>query len=129
MAITHRMTTSFSRGGTSYVDTIDVSASGEAAISEAVPANTTNLHLTLALDQSALKSFYAVSDEAVTIKTNSSSAPDDTLTLVAGVPMWWPGSPAGSCPITADVSAGIYVTNATANAATLTIFALQDATP
>lgn len=65
------------------------------------------------LDISQCKCFEIWSEGCdMTVKTNSSGAPDDTLSLVDGEPIAWsagaPGSPA--IPLSADITA-LYVTN------------------
>ena len=80
----------------------------------AVAANQTDLNIEpFAVDVSDLKLFAVVSDQNVTIETNSSSAPTDSIAVVAGVPIIWDSQSGIDCPLTADVTT-IYVTNTTA---------------
>ena len=128
MSLTHNITWSWQSGTTSFEHTEAVSAGLERNLDESIPDSSTDLAVTFALDQSAMKSFYLVSDQVVTIKTNNSSTPDDTLVLVASTPVVWTANCQMTNPITVDV-AQLYVTNASGTAATLKIRALEDPTP
>lgn len=56
----------------------------------------------------------ASGSSSLTVKTNSSSAPDDTLTLQAGKPLYWDtriqSTEGTACPLTVDVT-GLFLTN------------------
>jgi hypothetical protein len=74
----------------------------------------TDVAIGVALDISQIRSLVIVCDVAATIKTNSSGAPQETLTLVAGIPLVWEASAPGAT--IGDYFAGditnMYVTNA-----------------
>lgn len=53
------------------------------------PAASTNASMTMAFTKANLQSFYLVADQNCTVKTNSSGTPQDTITLVAGIPYVW----------------------------------------
>ncbi len=94
----------------------------------AVPAVTTDKAVDLTLDVSKIQSIYIKSDQDLTLETNSASAPDDTINLVANKPyVWYVG-----CYLTnlldTDITA-LYVTNAGDAAALLTIECIFDSTP
>ena len=72
-----------------------------------------------------VKSFIIKSAVACTIKTNSSSVPDDTITLVAGEPLQWRDGDAFDNPFTADVSS-IFISAAAAGA--FQMYVLHDPT-
>ncbi|OGT59920.1 MAG: hypothetical protein A3E01_10780 [Gammaproteobacteria bacterium RIFCSPHIGHO2_12_FULL_63_22] len=128
MAFTHQITTNWQRGNDQFSKAVSKSADGEINRSIAVADGQTALLVSLALDVSEVKSLVIVADKAMTLKTNSSSVPDDTIALVAGEPyVWWDGSPA-TCLLTVDVTA-LYVANASGDDGTLEIRALQDSTP
>jgi len=90
-----------------------------------------NTNYVLKITRSQLKSLALISDQNITIYTNAAStgSPTDTISLVAGVPMTWTlatdtltaGFGLVKCPISADVTAGIWVTNAAGSAANLKI--------
>lgn len=90
-----------------------------------IPATTTDREILLAIDISLLKLIVISSDRNVTIETNSASAPDDTLTLVAGIPYIWADGDYNALLLTDDV-ARIFVTNATSSPANIQILALVD---
>ena len=67
------------------------------------------------IDKDTLNVFYALATVDMTLKTNSSGSPDNTITLTAGIAMKWClyDPSAGNPIVTADVTA-LSVTNATA---------------
>jgi hypothetical protein len=105
-----------------------LTASSRTGLSESVPDSSTDLQINVAIDFSAMTLFYLVSDQDVTVETNSGDAADDTITLTAGVPVIWHTDSAHDCPLTADVTA-IFVTNASGAAAQVDLEVLQDSTP
>ena len=129
MAIEHISTISLLQGGVTLSQSVTSSGSSESNIDEAIADSSTDLEITLTLDQSEMVSIYIESDQNITIETNSGSAPTDTLTLVANEPIIWTTNAVHSNPITADITANIFVTNASGSTANLKIRALQDATP
>ncbi|MDZ4250311.1 MAG: hypothetical protein U0990_09510 [Candidatus Nanopelagicales bacterium] len=89
----------------------------------------------VAIDVSALQSFYMVSDQAVTIETNDGTTPQETIVLKANEPLSWikgsnqlGGADYPAVPFGGDVTA-FFVTNASGSAAQLKIEILQDPTP
>lgn len=114
-----------------------VSASSPAAIEETIAAGQTAYLINLAFTVAGLKSIWLLSDQVITIKTNSSSVPDDTIILAAGVPLEWNTgythtvggvTPWPACPFTAPVTK-IYVANSSGTTANLSCRVLADATP
>lgn len=101
--------------------------SSETDLSESISVGT-DTPLVVAIDVSAVKSFYVVSDRQVTLETNNASAPTNTLTLKAGVPYLWNTDSYDTFKLTGDVTI-IYVTNASGGTAQLEFRILQDATP
>lgn len=85
---------------------------------------TTDLALDIMLDVSEVTFFYALASEAMTLETNSSSSPTNTITLQAGKPYIWRTGDYNTFKLTSDVTQ-IYVTNASGNDGTLTIRALS----
>lgn len=129
MAYTHRMTSTFSRSGWSDQQIVDKTGTGEATVDEAIIAGGTNVLVNVAFAYATLKSVYLICDQGLTIKTNSSSAPDNTITLVAAQPMWWHDTIGSANPFTANVTK-VYVTNASGTlVANFRLVALVDATP
>ena len=110
--------------------TVAKTAGLEVSVEEAIPANSTNLQIVgVTCDQSQLKSVYLKSDKALTLKTNSTGAPQDTISLVADSPIVWNDDmPAAACPFAGDVTA-LYVTEGAGVDANLVVKLLQDPTP
>lgn len=104
------------------------SAGAGIELDESIPASTTNGPVSLAIDISQVKSLIILSDQIVTIKTNSSGSPTDTIVTKAGIPYIWNTDSYDTCKITADVTTA-FITNGTANAARVQIAALYDPTP
>lgn len=96
-------------------------------IDEVIPQAATHLQLELAFEVAKLKSFLAISDVDLTIKTNSSSAPQETLTVGPDNPIFWCSDTGPAAPFAGDVTK-IFVTEANASDARLQIKALVDPT-
>ena len=114
--ITHSFSLSLAVGGankvlTSWTRTEEIEVNYDATV-----AIGTDVAIGVALDISQIRTLVIVSDVAATLKTNSSGAPQETLTLVAGIPLIWDASAPGAA--IGDYFAGdvtnIYVTNAAA---------------
>lgn len=97
----------------------------QASVDQVIAASTTNQEITLGLDISGLTLLAISSDVPLTIKTNDSGSPDDTLSIAAGVAYVWGTGDYNSLLLTADVTS-IFVTNGTLAAANLKIIALVD---
>jgi hypothetical protein len=107
----HRISIAVSSNGARAVQ----GASNEAGaldqqIDQNYPAATSGTLFTIGFTVAALQSIILVSDQNMTIKTNSNSSPANTINLIAGTPFIWQRS-AGyfSNPFTTDVTA-FYVT-------------------
>lgn len=114
MSITHTVTRQYKdQSANSILQTESVVGNGEANFDQQVPIGT-NTAYAFNLVRSKLLSLCISSDTACTIKTNSSSAPTDTLSIGAGETRLWTLATnlIANCPITADITAGIFVTNA-----------------
>lgn len=95
----------------------------EAAYDGTIAANATNFAIALAFPVTGLQSVCIYSDTNLTVMTNSSSSPAQTINLTANVPIEW-GVGMGTNPITAAVTQ-LFVTNATANPAKFKVRALS----
>lgn len=128
MAFTGSITTRFV-GPTGTVEaTVSKSASAEVSVDESIATGQTAFQINVALDVSAVKSFYICSDQNATVKTNSSGSPDNTLNLIANEPYTWHSTALNSFLLTTDVTA-IFIANSSGSTATLTIRAVQDSSP
>jgi hypothetical protein len=106
----------------------DISVDGDAEVSlvdQAVAVATDTL-VNVAFPYATIKAVILLCDVALTIKTNSSGAPSQTISLAAGVPTAWITGGAGANPFSVDVTK-IYLTAVTAG--TLNIRVLYDPTP
>jgi len=128
MTITHSITWTWTQSGDSESNTENVSAGLEKNLDEAVADSETDLEITYEIDQSAMQSFYMVSDQDVTVETNDGAAPDDTFSLQANIPLVWTANSNLTNPVTTDITA-LFVTNASGSTANLKIRALVDPTP
>lgn len=97
-------------------------------LDESIPDEASDLLVNFALDFSSLQSFYLVSDQVLTIKTNDSGAPDDTFVLVANEPLVWHAGSLHDNPVTVDITK-LYVSNASGSAAALKWEILTNPTP
>lgn len=114
---------SFTVGGT--VDSII--CDGKTSISKTIPANSTNAEIDVVVDVSTVVVAAIEANKNCTVKTNSTSAPDDTLTLLANKAVGWKTNDVASLFLTADVTK-LYVT--TGAEATIIKFGVgYDATP
>jgi hypothetical protein len=120
--------------GSITIPSVSVTADGSLAYDDMVPAATTNKEITLAVDVSAVK-VIAIAVEGiaegktVTIKTNSTSSPTNTLTLTRSAPgvVWYTGQ-TGANPLTADVTS-FYVSSDDTAPRRLRIYVGADVTP
>lgn len=102
---------------------------GVVEVNEIIPDGSTNLQLFVSLAAGALMLFsIVVSGGALTIKTNSSSVPDDTFTILPGEPFHWTSDDGIDEPLDASITS-LFVTNASGAAARLEIQAASDVTP
>lgn len=114
MAITQTFTTTIqdSNGASVATDRTAVTANSEEEFSVAAGASATTT-LVLAVDVSALKGLWIKTDKAVTLKTNSSGSPDNTIVLTAGQVFHWHNVAGGpACPLTVDVTSLLIVNGA-----------------
>lgn len=103
------------------------SAGQQVSVDTNVAIGATNLNLVFALDVSQVQSFVMVSDQNLTVKTNSSGSPANTINLLANVPYVWTADAYHTFLLTTDVTS-LYVTNASGALARLQIQALSDET-
>ncbi len=105
-----------------------VSASKSTDIVETIAGEATDTQVACACNVSAAKAVVMFASGALTVKTNSSSNPQETITLAANqVLVWINGTPGAVSPFANDVTT-IFATNAAQTAVTLTIKIVEDAT-
>lgn len=99
-----------SSGGGSVSGQYTETGATESNIDENYPAASTNTLLTIAFNYANIQNIELVASQDMTIKTNSSGAPDDTINLKAGNPLVWSKSASYFAnPFTANVTA-LYIT-------------------
>ncbi len=91
-----------------------------------VAGTTTNQQEPLVFTVAKLVSFYMVSDQALTVKTNSSGGPQETIVLAAGIPYLFVGSSGQLAAFAGNVSTA-YFSNAGSVTANVKIRSLQSA--
>jgi hypothetical protein len=95
-------------------------------LQETIPPSSTNLAITLAIDVSEMKGLYMVGTGAMTVKTNSTGSPANTIALVADQPLVWTSVSLLTSPLGTDVTI-LYITSTPGGVFSLTV--IQDATP
>jgi hypothetical protein len=116
-------------GGTPITQTVAVDAA-TTGVNETINAATNDVQINIAIDVSALKSLYILSNKALTLQTNNSTTGDDEFTLAADKPLVWYEGCGLPNPFDSAVDvATIFASNAGTVAATLKIRVQQDATP
>jgi hypothetical protein len=122
----HVFTSTYTRSNEQLTKNVTITKDGEQNATIALASSSTNVAVTLTLDVSAMGSLYLLASAAMTVKTNSTGSPDNTLTLAADTPLCWYAGCGIANPLTTDVTV-LYVT--CADGGTLEIRALQDITP
>ena len=106
--------------GTAITGTDTITDDQELNLDVAIIANQTDLEIDWTMTRANAKCLSISCDQAITIKTNSSGAPDDTVTLIAGQNRVWAlvSDGLGAIPFNGDSSTHkvtkLYVTNTTA---------------
>lgn len=130
MAITYVFTKSVNDGTSTISKSETITGTGDVRVSEAITGATTNYFVSCSATTSQIKGMYFVSDQACTMKTNSTTGVD-TFSLVANEPLEWtendPAVTIGDI-LTANVT-GLYFTVPTAVTATVQGRILIDASP
>ena len=96
----------------------------EAAYDGTIAANATNFAIALAWPVTGAQSLCIYSDTNLTVLTNSTTTPGNTINLLANVPVEWGTGMGATNPITVAVTQ-LFVTNATANPAKFKVRALS----
>jgi hypothetical protein len=110
MSVTHTRKLAVTGDYTKTESAVGVSGSQEIVISKLVAASQTNLFIPLVCTKANMLSVWITVDQSMTLKTNSSGSPADTLSLVSTDPYSWEASGGIANPFSADISPGIYVT-------------------
>jgi hypothetical protein len=127
MTVSAVTTISVTIGGVTRRGTITKTAGTNVTVSETIPGDSTDLLVAFACDVSQLQSLYMKSDKALTVETNDGTTPQETITLVAGEPIYWAKTNTLVCPFSGDITA-LYVTETNSDDAELEIEAIIDPT-
>jgi len=128
MSITMTLGYSAAGVGTAVSQSVTKTGTGSLDIREAIADETTDGEVAYVVDVSQLVAVFILSDQALTIETNDGAAPQETISLAAGVPlMWHDGLADAGCPFSDDITA-LFVTNASGAIANLSIMTLVDVT-
>lgn len=124
----HTISQTWSRSGERISRDVEVEASGEKNLDITLTAAQANKLYEITLDVSEMKSLVVDSPSStITIKTNSSGSPVQTLTIEAGIPLVWHHESGLPNPLTTDVTA-LYVSTAATVAVSAKFRALEDVT-
>lgn len=126
--MTHSLTLAWTRNGETLSKTVSVTVEGEQNVDVTVPGATSNQLVDMDIDVSQLSSVYIQSSETITIKTNSSSSPAETITVTKDKPLLWYTGCGWVNPFATDITA-LYLTRATSGNAVVNIRFGYDATP
>lgn len=117
MSITHTFTMGHAGGSVSLSDSVSVTGTVGVEVNVALAPSTTNQLVPVSYVTANVKGVYVKSDQDVTIKVDSTGAPEQTVLIKAGVPyVWYAGSP-GALLFATDCGTGWYLSNATASEA------------
>ncbi len=112
MAYTHKITTGYTSDMGAISSTVETFVgSAQVGVDVAVVAGAVNALEAIAITQANIVSVCIVSDKALTLKTNSSGSPQETLSLVAGSQVVWTTNSTHACPFSDDITA-FYLSNA-----------------
>jgi hypothetical protein len=95
-------------GGRLAADSKDYEAAAEVNFDQTADSLDT-LEIDANIDVSQIVSFYIYSDKNVTLKTNDTSAPTQTIAITAKKLFWWNTDHSGTNPLTADVTKFFFV--------------------
>lgn len=129
VSFTDKLTVSYTGNGTAVTSAIiSKTADADAGFDNTIADGTTNGEVDVAFTVSGLAMCILTSDRAVTVKTNSTGSPQETINLAAGAPLiYYSGGP-WAIPFAGAVTK-MYISNASGGAAHVQFRALYDSTP
>ena len=131
MSVSYVITQSVREGNNTVSYAVTKTADGQASYSGSVVTATTNQEVSMAFTTTNVVAIYLYSSTDLTVKSNSSGSPDDTITLDGGVPLVWIKDSGITCPFAGSSGAitKLYITNASGSTATVEFRVLKDVTP
>src|SRR5438445_750236 len=104
MAYTHKITTGYTSDMGAISSTVETFVgTAQVGIDVPVVAGAVNALEALAITQANIVSICIFSDKGLTVKTNSSGSPQETITLTAGSQVTWTLNSAHACPFAGNV--------------------------
>lgn len=125
---THSYTFTWARGSETFAQTISYTQDGEKNFDASVAGLTVNQEIDIAFVKLKVNSMIIFTDQAITIKTNSSGSPQETLTIAASSPWLYRSDDNRANPFAGDVTK-MFISVPGAAAATVKIRILEDTTP
>ncbi len=123
MSVTETITESFTLGGPTVTKSNTLTGSRRQELDETI-AIASNNPVPFACVEANIKALVISCDQDVTVKTNDSGSPHDTIPIKSGKPyVWYTGCP-HTLLITADVTE-LFITNASASIANLQLVCLE----
>lgn len=118
MPFTHTVSKSYKTdAGTTSAVNYQIAGPTEINYDGTIAANTTNHEVDLVFTQTTILSINLYASSAVTIKSNSTSAPDNTVTLATGQQIIWNANESGTNPFVTAAVTKLYITNASTTVA------------
>lgn len=121
---TIRVSVSVTYGTTTISSVVNETVEGVTVLQEAVPDTSTDKQFVTGIDVSSAKIICLECDQDVTVKTNSSGSPQETISLIAGRPIIWQTGDS-SALFAGDVTS-FFVTNASGTDATFSVIVGTD---
>lgn len=123
------MTRTYNDGATTLTKSETVTSGGNLLVDESIPDGSTNLQIAFAFTKAKLQSIYILASGVLTLKTNSTSSPGETIVLAANQPVQWSALDAVFIPnpFSTNVTT-LYATNSSGAAVTLQIRGVVDLT-
>ena len=106
----------------------NVTGDSASKVKDQFAGGSANVLVAFPLVKARTQMFAFTSDQPATIKTNSTSSPQETITLAAGGSYTWNAQHPEANPIVGDITA-LYVSVAGTSPANVTVYALTNATP
>ena len=130
MSIVHKVTQTWISGNNTLAVQATNTSNAEINISDTVAASGTHVEYTVAFTITNLECIYISSTTDMTLKTNETGSPDDTILLKANRPFVWMKNSGITVPFVGDSGAitKFYFTNGLVES-TLEIRILKDTTP
>ncbi|MEO6809715.1 MAG: hypothetical protein ABI353_11440 [Isosphaeraceae bacterium] len=111
MATTQTVTKAWKSGSQAISKSKDLTDAAELKVDITIATAITDQLTPLAISATKTTVLYLVSDVDLTLKTNNSGTPQETIALTAGNPLVWDSTAYHAIPFAGDVTA-IYLTNA-----------------